>query len=67
MQDLCDMYPDIPMLTTHELRHTRATLLTYQGVDLYTVARLMGHRDLTMLSQRYVHDDLEAMRKEINI
>lgn len=63
--ELMNIYPDIPRLTTHELRHTRATLLTYQGVNLYTIARLLGHKDLSMLSKRYLHDDLEAMRTAI--
>lgn len=67
MQALHAEYPDIPVLSTHELRHTKATLLTYQGVDLYTVARMLGHRDLTMLSRRYVHDDLDAMRQSLGL
>ena len=67
MKDLHAAYSNIPILTTHELRHTRATLLNYQGVDLYTISRLMGHCDLTMLSKRYLHDDVDAMRKKIGI
>lgn len=67
MEDLHEEHPDVPILTTHELRHTKATLLTYQGVDLYTVARLLGHRDLSMLSKRYLHDDLAAMRKALGL
>ncbi|WP_312158807.1 tyrosine-type recombinase/integrase [Oscillibacter sp.] len=67
MQELNKKYPDVPMLTTHELRHTRATLLNYKGVDLYTISRLMGHCDLTMLSKRYLHDDINAMRQSIGI
>ena len=67
MKELNADHPDIPILTTHELRHTKATLLAYQGVDLYTVARLMGHRDLAMLSKRYLHDDLAAMREALGL
>jgi len=32
MNELHVEFSDIPILTTHELRHTRATLLNYQGV-----------------------------------
>lgn len=67
MSRLHEAHPEVPKLTTHELRHTRATLLSYQGVDLYTIARLLGHRDLTMLSKRYLHDDLTAMRKTLGL
>ncbi|MEA5142799.1 MAG: tyrosine-type recombinase/integrase [Oscillibacter sp.] len=67
MKDLKREYPDIKILTPHELRHTRATLLVQQGVDLYTVAHLLGHCDLSMLSKRYLHSDVNAMRKAIGL
>lgn len=65
MRDLHEEHPEVRPLTPHELRHTTATLLAYQGVDLYTVSRLMGHADLKMLQKRYLHDDLEAMRNAL--
>jgi len=65
MSDLHDFYPDVPILRPHELRHTRATLLTNQGTSVYFVSRLLGHRDLEMLSKRYAHFDVEALRAAI--
>ena len=66
MKDLHEEQPNIPMLTTHELRHTRATLLTHhENVDLFSIAELLGHKDLKMIRERYVHSDTEALRRAL--
>lgn len=67
MRDLHDDHPEVPILTTHELRHTRATLLKDEGTDLFSIARLLGHVDLNMLARRYAHDNVEALRKALGI
>ena len=36
----------------HDLRHTFATRLVQTNVDLYTVSKLLGRKDIKM-SQRY--------------
>lgn len=55
-------YPEIPQLSVHELRHTRATLWIAQGIDPYLVARLLGHSDLKMLTKIYDHTRPETLR-----
>jgi integrase len=41
-------------VTFHTLRHTFASHAAMQGVDLYTLASLLGHRNLAMV-KRYAH------------
>ena len=41
--------------TAYQLRHTWATDAILRGVDLVTIATLMGHSDLKMLSTCYSH------------
>lgn len=60
-------YPDIPVLTAHELRHTRGTELRRNGVDIYTIQKLMGHKDVNVTANIYVHDDVETTRKAAKI
>jgi integrase len=38
----------------HDLRHTCASYLRMQGVDLLTIAEILGHKDLKM-TKRYAH------------
>jgi integrase len=50
----------------HDLRHTFATRLVQAGIDLYKVARLLGHKDITM-TQRYSHHCPESLRDGVNV
>jgi integrase len=50
----------------HTLRHTYASQLVMKGVDLYTVQRLMGHKDITM-TQRYAHLAPEHLDKAVSV
>jgi site-specific recombinase XerD len=57
-------------LNAYALRHSFATDKIIEGVDLVTIATLMGHRDLKMLQKHYQNvkyrpDHLrEALRKQ---
>lgn len=48
----------------HDLRHTFATRLVQAGVDLYTVQRLLGHKDIRT-TQRYAHHYPESLRPSV--
>ncbi len=45
----------IPWATTHTLRHTFASHLVMQGVELFTVSRLLGHSSVTITERHYAH------------
>ena len=49
-------------LVFHSLRHTFASWLVEQGVDLYTVKELMGHGSITM-TERYSHLAPDTLRR----
>ena len=56
-------------LTPYMVRHTFATRKILAGVDLISIAALMGHRNLTTLSRVYAHvmrrqDHLRAALKQ---
>lgn len=63
MRDLQKAHPEIPKLSAHELRHTRASLWIAGGMEPYMAARLLGHTDLKMLLKVYDHTDVETLRK----
>ncbi len=48
----------------HTLRHTFGSWLVMQGVPIYTVKELMGHKTLAM-TERYAHLAAEAQRSAI--
>ena len=49
----------------HDLRHTFATRLAQAGVDLYKIAKLLGHNDVST-TQRYAHHCPESLRSSVD-
>lgn len=47
-------------VTLHDLRHSAASAMVNAGVDLYTVGRVLGHRD-SRSTQRYSHLTAETL------
>ena len=56
-----------PILTPHELRHTYGTLLRDSGADIYTIQKVMGHSDISVTAGIYVHNDIEVLRRNLNL
>lgn len=50
----------------HDLRHTFGTRLVQKGVDLYKVAKLLGHSDVST-TQRYAHHYPESLRDGVEM
>jgi len=48
----------------HDLRHTFGSRLAQRGVDLFTISRLMGHKDVNT-TMRYLHHSTETLKKGI--
>ena len=48
----------------HDLRHTFATRLIQNGVDLYAVKQMMGHRSIKT-TERYSHHAPESLRPSV--
>lgn len=61
------MPDDFPRLTAHELRHTYGTDLRRQGIDIYTIQKVMGHKDIKMTSELYVHNEIEEIKKALKL
>jgi integrase len=63
-QDICDL-ADVRYIRFHDLRHTCATLLLEQGVDLVTIKDLLGHAQIHTTADVYSHVRLRMQRAAI--
>ncbi len=50
----------------HDFRHTFASYLRQKGIDLHTISKLLGHKDIRM-TQRYSHLSVENLRDAISV
>lgn len=46
---------DLPKVTLHSLRHTNATLMIAEGVDICTVSKRLGHANTSVTLDVYAH------------
>ena len=56
---------DIPRLSPHELRHTYGTMLRRKDVDIFTIQKLMGHKDITVTTEIYVKNEIDSLRSAL--
>jgi len=57
---------NIPVITVHGLRHTHASILLFAGVSIASVARRLGHANMTTTQNTYLHiiQELETRDNE---
>ena len=60
-----DLPIDIPRLTAHELRHTYGTNLRRECIDIYTIQKVMGHKDINMTAELYVHNEVDELKRSM--
>ena len=65
MARMAEVYPSMPQLTAHELRHTYGTYLRRHGADIYSISKILGHRDINVTARIYVHNELSELRKAV--
>lgn len=57
----------IPIITVHGLRHTHASMLLFAGVSIASVARRLGHSNITTTQKTYLHIIQELESKDVDI
>lgn len=55
-------HPEIPMIRFHDLRHTCATWLISQGVDIKTIQEILRHKHYSTTADTYGHVSTESKR-----
>ncbi len=56
----------IPRTNFHILRHTFATNCIHNGIDIKSLSEIMGHSDVRITLNRYVHPTLDMKRQYMN-
>ena len=46
---------NIPVISSHCLRHTHASLLIYAGVSIASISKRLGHSSITTTQETYLH------------
>ena len=57
----------IPIISVHGLRHTHASILLFAGVSIASVARRLGHSNITTTQKTYLHIIQELESRDIDI
>lgn len=63
LEELCNQ-ARVPVITVHGLRHTHASLLLFGGVSTASVAKRLGHANITTTQDTYLHIIQELETKD---
>ena len=56
----------LPIITTKGARHTYGSYLWHNQIDLGVIARILGHKDISMLVEVYGHTLQEKINDEFD-
>lgn len=62
MTILCEK-AKVPRIHFHQLRHTHGSILLAQGVPLIAISRRLGHANVSITQQVYLHEIEEAKKR----
>ena len=62
LNKLCDRH-GFPHIHPHTFRHTAASIMLSNGVDVLTVSKMLGHADVSTTLDTYGHAIEEAKRR----
>lgn len=57
---------DMNYITFHGLRHSCASWLAFNGVDIKTIQTILGHADISTTSEIYTHINLDQKLEALN-
>lgn len=55
----------VPAINYHSLRHTFATRCIEVGVDVKTLSEILGHADVSITLNTYVHSSIEMKKRQL--
>jgi integrase len=56
----------VPWAGWHTFRHSFASELVKQGVDIYTVSKILGHKSVSITEKTYLHSSPEHQRSAVD-
>lgn len=66
LENLCHKLA-IPIISFHGLRHTHASILLFKGVNILSVSKRLGHKDVTTTQSVYLHIIKEMEERETTL
>ncbi len=54
-------------MNCHALRHTFATMGVASGIDIKSLSEILGHSNVNITLNYYVHSSMEQKKKQIEL
>lgn len=58
---------NLPIISFHGMRHTHASLMLYSGASIASVARRLGHANMTTTQKTYLHIIQELENQDVDV